>query len=891
MIKHPNITNRRSFKPKPIVIYNAMYNYSALTELNMQQRMDFFFNKNSHPLLQSSFSDIIDKNVLSKNAMTSDEFTKKSNEIVKNNIECMLQLLFLASPLNSITATGSYEVVTKGIVFPNLPTTYGFFNGVSTSQIEINSKLYSFDRLIWLNDILNCPVYQELLNKYINFRNWLIDTRAKKIVTSDVSKADEEPVKEALAKLQETIDVRYIDFMDLYKIHLLYYLLSPTAVSKPENAKKLEEFINVKIKKADDDVKKFAEFKKLMEERIAMEASPAAPASVDKVAKTKEIKSFFNELQKDNPKLYEYLEVRIMSLFNEFLNQKSGKKTVNDLTTELNKPYVSQYGNLVDEYNKASHSNFHKNALADTIASMKPDANNPDHLAKFDELNKEYLKNGKIYENAKGRFDKVLHSLVEKYFKDAKFKLLLTDNSNKNLVENVSDFNERINDYLVFSNTVVKQSKEKSTRNDDLKYILENIDKKTYDNMKEEIGKKLKMTLYYRQPGESVDFVIYHDFMFNYINRDLSIENISSNEFLQTLLTMKTDKDAERFFSFLDQTYRHFYLGESDISIQKPLLFTGMNYKRQTGTYEIHVMADIFAGDHDSMYGKQNCAIKNEYLGKNLELLISKNAVGVGAIGIEKNRQNWDVRYHRVVYSLPDETSEKTDVQNAKPIAPVAKKEGEIIKADEIKSISASDRNIAFQIIEQVERESKQEASNHKPDPKSSDNKYWQFDKSKSLIENVNVHDGGRLNASNLLDKLLSGDDNDKKLFSAIFEYMKDLNVFSQIKSNSDKDKIIAKIQKFNTLKREFQGLIENIVTRQKLNSEVITQKDIFELNILCATYYLYVKILEKLIKLENDLVATYGGLKRRKKYRTKKIRLSKKRFTRKNKHSLKMNL
>ena len=103
----------------------------------------------------------------------------------------MLQILFIASPLNGINVTSSWEFVIDKMTIPSLPTAYGFLNGIShNSMLDVNGKQYSFDRLVWMNDILNCPVYAELFVKYREFIRWR-DNEIKKLEASGKVNTDE----------------------------------------------------------------------------------------------------------------------------------------------------------------------------------------------------------------------------------------------------------------------------------------------------------------------------------------------------------------------------------------------------------------------------------------------------------------------------------------------------------------------------------------------------------------------------------------------------------------------------------------------------------------------------------------------------------------------------
>jgi len=194
MLQHPTIQSkdRKTFKKYPIVSTNTLQNFAALSELTFLQKAQFFFDLNSHLPLLTIYPNLYDRQQKQYNGKDPKEYFKQYNSVIKKNIECMLTLLFVSSPLNSVTVTSSWDLVIDKFQMPKLPTPYGFLRNISDiSQIMIGGKPYSFDRLIWMNDILNCPVYKDLFINYRKFLRWR-ENEKRKIRTV---KRDESDVK------------------------------------------------------------------------------------------------------------------------------------------------------------------------------------------------------------------------------------------------------------------------------------------------------------------------------------------------------------------------------------------------------------------------------------------------------------------------------------------------------------------------------------------------------------------------------------------------------------------------------------------------------------------------------------------------------------------------
>jgi hypothetical protein len=893
MLVHPDITSHKG--SNPYISFNSLYNYAPLTDLTLQQRVDFFFNTNSHPLLLNIYPGLITKNVLNTNVQSRDNYITQSNHIIKNNIECMLQLLFIISPLNSINVTGSLEIVTEKIQIPNMPTFYGFFNGVKNVELSINNEKYSFERLIWMDDFLNNPIYDDLFKrtkngkgeKYIKFKNWLNDAiaRTKNYSTNN----NYSKVKESLDELyryiieKKTTIENKNDKKNVFKCFLLYYILNPTANSSlkhddTEFLKKLE------YKNTGKDVD-YIKIKKLIVERknLDTDTKPAVDAAYDAAYKT--IFDTNSDKKAANKAAETAANTAANTVREEYKQKKSAK------TSEIN----ALLNNQKYEFLKKAFQNNNFNALDDEMAKFETEYEKikkqiEEIKISKDALHVAYLKsivdfatfNSFTVDNMREWFPE-----IKEFIDPTKLeKLMKATNDTKEFIESLFDIDKKngpIKDVqLSFSDSFIEKpitsNFEKDCNdylkneeiNQKIKDVLENMEKKTYENIKEKV-KDAGFNILYRQPGETIDFSIYNDFIFTFVNQELGLKHISSNEFLQNIISMKEDKDVEKFFLFLNNTYNHFYLGDGSSYEYANELFTGVNFSRQDNSYEIFVLCDLYKSDNSALYGKQNCSNKNKNLGKNLEYILSQKS-----IGLERNRQKWDLLYNRAKYISSNDANVSTSsgIQNPQPVQQRNQPVQQRAQPVQQRPINVIDTNIFNQIFDEIERQSKKDTVG-KEDVQLDPN-YWQFNKTLSLLENINLYDRG-INPFNLLSKLSSGDEYEKKLYIVIGECFKTMNRYSQTVYN-----------KLNLLKGEFNAVIENNVSQQKSSSASSDRLDLNEmtkLNAQCAKYFLYIKIIEKLSELENKK-PKIGGFKKNKKYRTKRLRLSNKRFTRKNNYS-----
>jgi hypothetical protein len=858
MLQHPGITDRKSFREYPSISFSAMYNFSALSDLNIQQRMDFFFNTNSHPLLSSIYPKIMTKRALNKEKQKKEVYLEQSNRIIKNNVECMLQLLLLASPLNSINVTGSLEIVTGKMQLPNLPSIYGFFNGISNTMLEIKGKNYSFDRVIWMNDVLNCPVYKNLFDYYIRFKNWLNDANNKVGVNSSSTGSENpqiEPLKNAIYVLNKNLEDNSTtltsgDIFSLYKLKYLFYFLNP---DEPVDTKQFDKFIE-EIKA---DITKLTtekgEAEKTKEEiRSNLQNRFTVTNSKEKKALTTKINNLLSVALKDSDFA---TSASAQEEFIKNLLETYSSKKIAPIDTQINEKAA-----LIKISDSFAEDSTAKKVHKKAIISLA-------HFPLYTKDNmKEWLVSiDKFFNtNVSKLTDKTgMNEIIQALFAPSYDMLLDTfdiKSTSNQVAPFVQSFKKTAKDYMSFFSLSAQKNQTKSSMDKAVIEILMSIQKESFSSISSRL-KALKIESFSgNQIASNINFAEYFKF-FNslreYKQRNTPA-NVSSNGLLQNLLNGEEDEDAERLFKFLDETYAYYYLDASnyDGNMYK-FLYSGVNRAITSGnkeTDEIYVLCDLYLGDEGRLYGEKNCNNKNENLGKKLESIISQGSQE----GLEKKRQMWDVKYHRIMYSsAPEKAANQQNKNNPqKNEAPIAN--------------AAVDTNLFNQVVGELENES---ASNIKTgQPSADEEKHWTFDKSKTYMGNINKYDGGQSSQNNLLDILKGGDNEEKRLYSLFAEFCKNLTRFSST--------LNASLMK---QKSDFKVAIQIAQQTQDNTPGIINNPTEFnKLNLLCAKYTLYSKIIDKLITLESKK-ARNGG---KKKYKTKKMRLSKKRFTRKNNYS-----
>lgn len=864
LLHHPELKSVRKLRKYPSVSINTSQNYDALSELTYPLRMQFFFNVRSHLPLLRTYPNLFNKARKTYNSQTDPkEYFRQYNEIIKKNIEMMLTLLFVASPLNSVNVFSSWEIVTGQLQLPRLPSVYGFIRGMSDKTlIDIQGKRYSFDRLIWMNDILNCPVYAELFTRYREFLRWR-ENEYKKVRTVALDVKDksglEASIKENLSKMKASITKIYDKAVEFYLCY--FYTITTTGKGTAEylDQKNLFGFYKLYILKyvldhiEDKEPPKikntfYTDIKSIIIDRPRSPTCSIpgrrlmADTGINKSLTQK------NALYSDNKTNFnERIDAIIVKAFQLDVGNKKEQADDNKSVEGRISKYIFNEKNSVEKNKMVLN-------LARSVLAYVYDGNKPSLEG---------------WANTTSLFPFI--GMGTKSVPDPEKTFMLNE----------------IDSFV----SSVKSCDENLTRLNPEMISLQEADKKTkiLDNLlKETIEENSK--IYAREIQGRVD-TQYLYFVDQYIRNELSYQNKSTNSILQNLINLKSKDDVRKFFEFIDRTYKYYYEGVGEPFAQNDpdlyLLYTGVNTKYDSGRnliYEIHVLCDLYLGSSGKLYGEQNCELKSQEVGKNLELVLTANVNTP-----EKNRQKWDLNYRRVLYSDGGESSAAKDAraptkgqpttqpgrtsQNA--AAPnIAAKPRETTKDARPFNVNAG----TFQdIIETVEKERKQiydknraltkeqlqEAFNKKY-PISRTKKegekvdyslIWYPDNSTSYLTQINEilrrnANVGRgvvdVTTSNILNILRdSKEPDERKLYDIYVKYNKDLRFYNR-----------NIIEELNRLSNNLYSDILNARRRQEemLRTQNAQNNERFlALSLLCAKYYFYRKIISEIEKREDN--------------------------------------
>jgi hypothetical protein len=939
LLHHPDIKNRAKFKKYPSISREVNQNYGALSELDYQQRMEFFFAPETNLQLLRIFPNLFEKDEKKYSEDNAKKYFKQYNNVIKKNIEIMLTLLFIASPLNGVNVTSSWEFVVNKVQVPRIPTPYGFFKGFSDNTlIDINNKKYSFDRIIWMNDILNCPVYANLFLRFKSFMRWR-ENEYKKIKTGfDADELDNTKTKlldniktihALLGNMLENVTTIFTKFSDkgqkydqyitiknayaLYKLLWLKTLLGVYLKEVKNKDRNTSEQNNLGLvltfKNTDDQLKKINDrFSGVF--RLSSNSTGLKASAVD-------------ELISDEKKI-DYLTM-ILTILNY---RDSDKITITDFIKKLNDPTETNKQSLIDSiFSKLNTVYSERDLYLLIIQLLRIIKNTFFYMYRDKGLRKEGLANYKWEIDEKY----IVPDITGITFEEAIF----TGSSElsalkENAVNTLKSIIKIYNDSETYTRNLSFSEKKQSDINKKTVILDEMLQKTTSEIYKLYTEKEFDRDAQYQY------------FIDQYIRNQLSYQNKSTNRLLQELINSQNNLAVKKFFDFIKRVYEYYYEGKGEpfkIDDEETyLLFTGVNEKFESqsieNTWEIHVLCDLYLGASGKLYGEKNCELKSEELGKNLELVLTENVET-----LEKNRQKWDLNYRRILYSesakQTQRKEDKGDYDGSKGFKGTnnVSRKPDARKPDARKpenKIAPTNLNPQMfqQVIDAVENKRKQEnieeinkknktsgekefeatkMANFNKEfkftaPKNREvriEKLWYPDNSVSYMEEINrlFKDHGNLRGgqpdfqrSNVLGILHdSKDEYERKLYDIYVDFNREQFLYNRNVAN-----------KLDTL---LNGLISQISINRRDQEELLrTQnpeknEDFLRLNLRCAKYYFYVSIVEELKELENNkqrinatsldtpmrqMAANRGG---RRRYKTQRHRKEKRAITRKTKY------
>ena len=158
----------------PYFIESIPYPEELLENKSYRDLLQIFFNKDTFiktivEPFQSLKPETLDAKTIEKNIMIMLNLIFPTSYPSLNNINTSYNKYLLKTPYELKFDMGELTRGMPGILNHNLKSEY--------SYLKINGKPYTITEILWVNDILNEPTYKELVDKLIEYNEWVVDIK------------------------------------------------------------------------------------------------------------------------------------------------------------------------------------------------------------------------------------------------------------------------------------------------------------------------------------------------------------------------------------------------------------------------------------------------------------------------------------------------------------------------------------------------------------------------------------------------------------------------------------------------------------------------------------------------------------------------------------------
>jgi hypothetical protein len=186
----------------PYFTHEVEYDRASLAFLPYKERINFFFNMDR---FNDTLTPLINNKLSIPDTLNDDYYKARDSNIKKNIITTLLLLFPTKYPMINSLST-SYEYVVNHIKDSH-SIIFNPFAKHLYSYMNIGGKKYTIKSMVWLNDILNNPVYGTFIREYYRYYNKAKENQnnffnSLKKVESDISSK----LGEIIKKFDEIFD-------------------------------------------------------------------------------------------------------------------------------------------------------------------------------------------------------------------------------------------------------------------------------------------------------------------------------------------------------------------------------------------------------------------------------------------------------------------------------------------------------------------------------------------------------------------------------------------------------------------------------------------------------------------------------------------------------------
>lgn len=162
----------------PYFTYQVKYNKTVLSRMKYADQVNTFFSKRE---FERVFRDREKHTPFAPKKNDDAEHDRMKREYISHNVHTMIELLFFTYPVpnNNEDSYSNYILKNNLSKFSYKDAVPSFlqpyFQSVSSenSYIKIRDRIFTVSKTVWLNDVLNHPVYRsDLIDGYKKFTSW-----------------------------------------------------------------------------------------------------------------------------------------------------------------------------------------------------------------------------------------------------------------------------------------------------------------------------------------------------------------------------------------------------------------------------------------------------------------------------------------------------------------------------------------------------------------------------------------------------------------------------------------------------------------------------------------------------------------------------------------------
>lgn len=282
----------------PFFTYKYIYPLQKLRNmLNYQDRVNIFFNENQFIMFMAK----------AEPADLSSE--DKINEVMETNIMTMLEVLFPTRyPVKNDLHT-SYDYLKRKNNYLK-PLYFDQYNGYKYTHLNVDGSEKTIKKVVFFNDVVNHPKYNELIKETMQFRNWATNKNDRRDVL--IKKTSSISSRGKMKKEDNNIAFNF-ENTTLNRFRYPNYQI---------NNSKLQEAIN---QKKDKNIKKFHEFFFYVNEKYLQNKNIPEDNDLEELIKGGICDIDMRNVTKPTKEIYIYIELH---------DKKIDENNVNDIECE-----------------------------------------------------------------------------------------------------------------------------------------------------------------------------------------------------------------------------------------------------------------------------------------------------------------------------------------------------------------------------------------------------------------------------------------------------------------------------------------------------------------------------------------------------------------------------